>query len=321
MSSKGTRSYCFTINNYTDQTVTNLLAATGYVYIILGKEVAPSTNTKHLQSFIYFKDAKTSTACIKYFKKIADTFNPHIEETIGTNQQAIDYCKKDGDYHEAGTPPVDKHTNGSVNKWNNIIQDIKEGISLADLSEKYPEEHIKYVGGLMSAYNLHKPKHIEQLTQLRTWQTQLITTVNNHKHNDRTIHWIYDLIGNNGKTVLSHHLTSTANYIKLKNGKSADIAMSWNGEDVIFDLSRTSEDHINYDIIEQLKDGYVFSPKYNSCVKHYKKPKLLVFSNYLPKISAVSLDRWQIYTIEDHELVNITESIIDPPQPISSLDK
>jgi len=43
---------------------------------------------------------------LKYFNKISHTNKPHIEAAKGTNQQAIDYCKKEGAFIEYGIAPV-----------------------------------------------------------------------------------------------------------------------------------------------------------------------------------------------------------------------
>lgn len=307
------RAFTFTVNNPTETSINDISKIKGYTYLIMGNEIAPTTGTPHLQSFIYFKDAKTLQQVIKIFSKVPTSNKPHIEEMKTTTKACIDYCKEDGDYKEFGTPPKDKAE--LINKvincvWQNIDEDIKAGLSFKELTSKYPEQSIKYQGGLYSHFNLNKPQHEEQLEQLRPWQQQLLDTIENHTRNDRVIHWIYDEAGNNGKTVLSHHLIATQKYIKLKNGKTADIAMLWNGEDVIFDLSRTQSDGINYDVIEQIKDGYVVSPKYQSTVKHYKKPRMVIMANFPPNIKSMSSDRWQIYTIRQNNLIDITKDLI-----------
>lgn len=311
------RAFTFTVNNYTTTTINDISKMKGYSYLIMGKEIAPTTGTPHLQSFIYFKDQKTLSSVIKMFNKIESSNKPHIEEMKTTTKACIEYSKKDGDYTEYGTPPKDKAE--LINKvincvWQDIDIDIKAGLTYKQLTSKYPEQSMKYAGGLYTHYNLHKPQEQEQLTELRAWQQQLITTIEEHQRNDRVIHWIYDEVGNNGKTVLSHHLITTQKYIKLKNGKTADIAMLWNGENVVFDLSRTQSDTINYDVIEQIKDGYVVSPKYQSTIKHHKKPIIIIMANFPPKIDSMSHDRWQIYTIRKNNLINITDDLITPPQ-------
>ena len=48
----------------------------------------------------------------------------------------------------------------------------------------------------------------------------------------------------------------------FENGKSADIKYAFNGEKIcIFDLSRSQSDHVNYEVMESVKNGVLFSSK------------------------------------------------------------
>ena len=84
--------------------------------------------------------------------------------------------------------------------------------------------------------------------------------------------------------------------VVLNNGKSADIAHALPREPkvVVFDLSRTMEGHINYDVIEQIKNGNVFSAKYESRAKHFPKPHVIIFANFEPNYAAWSDDRYDV---------------------------
>jgi len=94
------RGYIFTLNNFSEEEVQNLQQSQGSKYLIFGKEVGEN-GTPHLQGYIYFKNKK-SFKQVKGF--LGDRY--HIEAQRGSCQQAIDYCKKDGDYQEIGTPPL-----------------------------------------------------------------------------------------------------------------------------------------------------------------------------------------------------------------------
>lgn len=105
------RGYVFTFNNYTEENYQELvnwksLGAAKVQYIVFGKEVAPGTGTPHLQGFVYF-DSKVSFNALK-------KFNSKIrwEEKLGTFEQAIKYCKKDGIVFEQGVQPMDPKAKG-----------------------------------------------------------------------------------------------------------------------------------------------------------------------------------------------------------------
>lgn len=98
-----TRNYVFTVNNYDgedEDQVYSLAHDESVKYIVVGKEVGES-GTPHLQGFICFNQPKS----LNQVKRLFPT--AHFEEKRGTFQQAADYCKKEGNYFEAGTLPMD----------------------------------------------------------------------------------------------------------------------------------------------------------------------------------------------------------------------
>jgi len=104
------RDYCWTLNNYTPDQESKL-DQLSCVYIVYGREVAPTTGTKHLQGYVRFKHPKTMSAALKALPGM-----PHIEIKKGSCQQAIDYSKKDGDVYERGEPPKSQDEKGESNK-------------------------------------------------------------------------------------------------------------------------------------------------------------------------------------------------------------
>jgi len=86
--------------------------------------------------------------------------------------------------------------------------------------------------------------------------------------------------------------------IYLRNGKSADLSYLLNNPRVvIFDFARCESEHINYGIVEQVKDGYVVSTKYEPMVKKFEKPWVVVFANMLPGAGKFSEDRLELIEI------------------------
>lgn len=80
-------------------------------------------------------------------------------------------------------------------------------------------------------------------------------------------------------------------------GKKADMAYVVQEECRVFflDCPRSKQgDFIQYDFIEELKNGYVFSPKYESRIKKLKTPHIVVLMNEQPDMSKLSMDRYSI---------------------------
>ncbi len=54
---------------------------------------------------------------------------------------------------------------------------------------------------------------------------------------------------------------------------------------------------MNYDFLESVKDGMVFSTKYESVVKTLGKVHVVVLMNEMPDMSKLSDDRYQIINV------------------------
>lgn len=101
--------WCFTINNFTDDDCLKVLDF-DYKYLVVGQEKGES-GTPHLQGFVIFKSKKSLAAC----KKVHPT--AHWEISRGSNQQASDYCKKDGDFEEFGDLPDETGGGAEIDRW------------------------------------------------------------------------------------------------------------------------------------------------------------------------------------------------------------
>lgn len=89
------RAFVFTTNNYSDadqQRLRDLAADPGVRYVVFGRERGES-GTPHLQGFVYFKNPRAFAATSRVLGG-----HSHVEPAYGTNSQAADYCKKDGDF-------------------------------------------------------------------------------------------------------------------------------------------------------------------------------------------------------------------------------
>lgn len=146
--------------------------------------------------------------------------------------------------------------------------------------------------------------NVSIIKELREWQATFLNEIKNS--NDRKIYWVYDKVGNSGKTALAKYmvLTQKAMYVS---GKSADIkyAISTYLENdvpkiVIFDYPRSLENYVSYGAIEEVKNGIFFSNKYESKMCIFEPPVVIIFSNFLPDHSQLSEDRWERYHLDNN---------------------
>ncbi len=138
------------------------------------------------------------------------------------------------------------------------------------------------------------------------WQAMLLSEVL-QKADYRKVIWIYDPVGDNGKTMFTNYL-STLHYstvFPVTGGKGQDIlyqASKYSDIKVcIFDICRSMDGFISYHAVENIKSGHFTTTKYQGRVVNFGHAvHLIIFSNGLPDTSKLSSDRWDI-----RELVGI----------------
>ncbi|KAK3082789.1 hypothetical protein FSP39_023733 [Pinctada imbricata] len=137
--------------------------------------------------------------------------------------------------------------------------------------------------------------------ELRPWQRQVRRQI--LQQDDRTVLWIHDEVGGHGKSTLAKYMMGEG-AMYATNSSTVNFAYAYKEEKVvIFDFVRDDRDHINYGILECLKNGMMFSAKYESRVKRFTPAKVAVFANFAPDYEKLSADRWLVYNLEDGKLL------------------
>ncbi len=165
-------------------------------------------------------------------------------------------------------------------------------------------------------YRLPKPVKILSDDKLYDWQKDIIQIIDNEP-NDRTIYWFWSNEGCIGKTTFCKYLTVRHGAICL-HGKGADVR---NGvcdylknqgrtpDIVLFPIPRsTNTDYLSYEALENIKDMYFYSGKYEGGMVCGNSPHLFVFANEEPDTTKCSKDRWVIRNIDVKE---VTQSSIE----------
>jgi len=157
--------------------------------------------------------------------------------------------------------------------------------------KKYNTKGETHVAGPWS----HKTRWINLPSELFPWQKDVIDIVSKPCTDDRIIHWWWDEKGCRGKTILCKILVARYG-ADLIDGGFKDIAYSLSDEPkiVVMNITRSVEGRVNYKALEAVKDGLLFSPKYESRVKIFNSPHVMVFANFAPEREAMSQDRWHV---------------------------
>lgn len=257
------------------------------VYYGYEPETCPKTKREHLQGFLQLREKKRLTWIRNNINKSA-----HLEVMRGTYDENKKYCSKDGKFIECGIFT----RKGERKDLQKVYEEIAEG------TYKPGPEYIQYHSGidkLIEKISEEKDKenfkkefnseHKELNEYQKDWKKHL------DEQENRKVTWINDEVGNKGKSYFADYLVANENAVVFQSSNLRDIAYTYKSEPiVIFDLSRNDQAEINYSIIEHLKNGRIFSGKYQSKTKYFKKPKIIVMSNSYPDTKKLSMDRWDI---------------------------
>lgn len=143
----------------------------------------------------------------------------------------------------------------------------------------------------------------------RPWQLKLMNELQGEP-DDRHIIWIYDKVGNAGKSRLGRHIEDSGMGILISGTCSTrDIAFMIgecldSGECIriiMLDLTRSFQDRDIYNTLEMIKNGRMFSPKYQSKRIRWTPGHVVVFANFLPSVTGCSSDRWLIRAVMDND--------------------
>lgn len=226
-----------------------------------GEEICPTTGRQHLQGWISF-DRKVRPMGL--FTHILD--GAHWEKSKGSRDANINYCCKEGKY------------------YTNVVKKTEIVRKLID------------VVGDHGAY---------------PWQQEIIDLIQTEP-DDRKIYWYWEPTGATGKSALIRHIKimdEDRQVLCFSTGKGHDWACALAAhpdEDepdpmlirtILIDLPRTSEGFIPYNMLEQIKNGHVFSGKYKSKSIMFNYPHVIIFANFAPDIqeqTSLSKDRWVI---------------------------
>jgi len=169
------------------------------------------------------------------------------------------------------------------------------------------------VGGVIAAFNCKPSDYgIEPEVDWKPWQKDLVEELKNSP-SPRKIHWYFDHYGNSGKSFFAKHfgmykgafVSTKANTYHI--ATALDEYIRANGQDsvliVIFNFTRQQESRNIYQALEELKDGMVTSEKYKGRTMFFPNPHLVCFANYLPDITTVTQDRWDIRVLQNEKVV------------------
>lgn len=151
------RGYVFTLNNYTEDE-RDAVRGLEVAYMVFGYERGEG-GTPHLQGCVQWKAGKTLSACKKLLPRA------HWETRKGSIDQAVEYCKKEGDYEEKGEKPMNQKEKGAAGKaaMREIVKRARDGDE-EWLLENHPGEYYRH----LATFRSHKKPKVEVMEYSET---------------------------------------------------------------------------------------------------------------------------------------------------------
>lgn len=294
------RHFCFTLNNYTTDDITELHAlAPRTKYLVYGKEIGDG-GTPHLQGFVSFATQRKYSGLRKWFSGRAHW------EAARDPPAAATYCKKDGDFVEFGiSPNLSRSKQGKRSDLEALRDAINSGESdRKKLRQTYPGVCAKYPNFVSQLILDQIPSPKIEDHPLREWQSQLCSLLK-RPVDSRVIFFVVDTDGNAGKTWFTGYYNKVyGRAISLIPGKKADMVYAFmslvkpDTKVVFLDAPRSKQgEYIQYDFLEELKNGRLFNTKYESRLFEFEPPHVVVMMNEEPDEAKLSKDRVKVIKV------------------------
>lgn len=149
------RNACVTVNDIDDTRTTDNyfnLPIEGVKYCVYQWE---KVTRVHIQSYFEFTTPKS----FEQIKAICGN-GAHIEKRSGTAKQASDYCKKEESRYEHRGPYEwgQISSQGKRSDLDEIVTDMRSGVSLHELVERNPTQFVRYGRGLREVQQMLRPR-------------------------------------------------------------------------------------------------------------------------------------------------------------------
>lgn len=172
------------------------------------------------------------------------------------------------------------------------------------------ESNVKYCSKDGNFIKYGFPKPIKIIENLYPWQKKIEDLVLGEV-DDRKIFWFWETHGNVGKSAFVKYMVVKHKVLFCQGGKESDLMNLIYNQDmdetncVIFDIPRAHKGNISYAALENMKNGLVCNTKYETGVKVFNSPHMIIFANFPPeKPEMLSNDRWVIEYLGDEQSID-----------------
>jgi len=165
------------------------------------------------------------------------------------------------------------------------------------------EQNLKYCSKENNFIKWGFPAELKLIEPSKWWQIQILEILK-EEPDDRTVHWYWSESGGVGKSQFAKYCVAKLECLFFEEGKKADImhlifeAPEERLSKMIIDVPRDNGNNISYKAIESIKNGMIYSSKYEGGYKLFNSPHIIVFANQPPQYERLSADRWKVTQID-----------------------
>lgn len=145
-----------------------------------------------------------------------------------------------------------------------------------------------------------------EIEKLFKWQKKVLKIIDKEP-DDRTINWIWEEKGCAGKSTFAKYIYQRYDDVVVLSGKGSDMKngiVKWmenkHGNTpniVLIDVPRSNIEFLSWCGIEEIKNMFFYSGKYEGGMVCGKPPHVLIFANTEPDYNKISIDRWKVLAI------------------------
>lgn len=266
-----------------------------FKYVIWAIEEGGNTDRIHLQAYVQAKKAIR----LAQWREMCPG---HLEMQQGTNEEARNYCKKTED-PTFRLGPWEHGMFASGQGKRSDLEAAKEaalgGASLDEMMEHHTAVMMRGSHVIQHLMEMARKKRVSRPTTFeieggtKAWH-KFILHVLDKPVDRRKIYWVYDPVGNSGKSYLANFISTTRKAFVAAEGTYKDLMFAYGQEGcpgvVIMDIPRSGKVG-DPQCVESWKNGVAFSSKYKSQSLLFDPPHVFIFSNESCQPGLFSVDR------------------------------
>ncbi len=146
---------------------------------------------------------------------------------------------------------------------------------------------------------------VQKIDAFYYWQEEILSLLKKEP-DTRSLHWYWEPKGCAGKTTFQKYVYTHLDDVLIVSGKSADMKHAvvdfllknkCHPKIILCNIPRHSLNYVSYTGIEEVKDMFFHSGKYEGGQVCGPCPHFIIFANEKPELESVSKDRWIIHRI------------------------